>query len=192
MPSLNTAETLLVIAMPEESGGLAEGLGFPMVYTGVGKVNAAYRLTRALAANRGIARVINFGSAGSATLPRHALVPCDRFVQRDMDATAIGFLHGQTPFDETGIVIAHAPLFAGAQYVCGSGDSFETGTPKVFCDVVDMEAFALAKVCLYEGVAFASLKYITDGADGSAPGDWRENLHRAAEAFVGFMGEIQA
>ncbi len=30
------------------------------------------------------------------------------------------------------------------------------------CDVMDMEAYALAKVCLLERVAFTSVKYVTD------------------------------
>ena len=39
---------------------------------------------------------------------------------------------------------------------------------KVACDVVDMEGYALAKVCHKLGVRLISVKYITDGADDTA------------------------
>ena len=38
--------------------------------------------------------------------------------------------------------------------ICGTGDSFETGLPKVSCDLVDMEGYALAKVCKKLGYAW--------------------------------------
>jgi adenosylhomocysteine nucleosidase len=51
-------------------------------------------------------------------------------------------------------------------------------------DVLDMEAYALAKVCHLEGVCFNSVKFVTDGADHAAGNDWQANLHRAAELFL--------
>jgi adenosylhomocysteine nucleosidase len=70
------------------------------------------------------------------------------------------------------------------QGVCGSGDRFETGRPAVACEVIDMEAYALAKVCHLEGAEFGAVKFVTDGADGDAGVDWQANLPRAARAFV--------
>jgi adenosylhomocysteine nucleosidase len=46
-----------------------------------------------------------------------------------------------------------------------------------------MEAYAYAKVCRLEGARFACAKYITDGADHAAAGDWSANLSAAAAAF---------
>lgn len=80
-------------------------------------------------------------------------------------------------------------LHSLATGTCGSGDSFETGSVKVQCDVVDMEAFALAKVCHMEGLPFLSVKYITDGCDHNAHNDWSENLHRAAASFIEVFGD---
>ena len=77
------------------------------------------------------------------------------------------------------------PLFSElTEVVCGTGDRFETGKPSVACDVIDMEAYALAKVCHLEGAPFGAIKFVTDGADGSAGLDWHANLPRAARAFV--------
>jgi adenine phosphoribosyltransferase len=66
----------------------------------------------------------------------------------------------------------------------GSGDSFAVTETPVECAVVDMEAYALAKVCFEEGAGFACAKYVTDGADGAAPEDWHANVHKAAESFL--------
>jgi adenosylhomocysteine nucleosidase len=54
----------------------------------------------------------------------------------------------------------------------------------VACEVIDMEAYALAKVCWHQNARFACAKYVTDGADTSAAGDWRRNVHKAAEEFL--------
>ena len=68
--------------------------------------------------------------------------------------------------------------------VCGTGDSFDTAGPALHCDVVDMEGYAMAKVCRLEGMPFGCAKYISDGADHAAATDWRDSLPRAAEAFL--------
>ena len=65
-----------------------------------------------------------------------------------------------------------------------TGLRFEAGRDDPSFDVVDMEAYALAKVCFFEGVPFACAKYVTDGADSKAATDWNANLPLAAEAFV--------
>ena len=177
---------LIVMALESEGQGLLENKGFEVLYCGVGKVNAAYHLTRRLAQGKvGFDYVLNLGSAGSHRFNRGALVGADRFVQRDMDASGIGFALGQTPFDEHPPILSFAPHFIQLPHgVCGSGDSFLQGASPVPADIIDMEAYALAKVCHLEGVPFACVKYITDGADGAAANDWSANLKHAAEAFA--------
>ena len=61
-------------------------------------------------------------------------------------------------------VFTHLP-----QLLCSTADSFATNRHEVDGDVVDMEAFALARVCLAENARFACVKYITDGADAIPP-----------------------
>ena len=97
--------SLIVMALPQESRGLLEQAGANILYTGVGKVNAAAALARRLAEMRctGAAQplVVNLGTAGSRTIPAHTLVACNRFAQRDMDVSGLGFAPGVTPFDAT-------------------------------------------------------------------------------------------
>ncbi len=180
-------EILLAVALRDEAQGLFEKAGVSVLYTGLGKVNAAYALTRALAAaeNKNVTTVLNFGTAGSRVHATGELIACSRFVQRDMDVHELGFALGVTPFEDTPLVLEHLPIFTSLkQGVCGTGDSFETGAAKVACDVVDMEAYALAKVAKSFGVRFGCAKYITDGADASAANDWQANLPKAAAAFL--------
>ena len=74
--------------------------------------------------------------------------------------------------------------------ICGSGDSFVTGELAIPCDVLEMEAYALAKVCIREAIPFAAIKYITDGADENAAMDWPERLRHAAESFAQFVESL--
>jgi adenosylhomocysteine nucleosidase len=180
---------LVVMALPLEAQGVFEQAGIRVLYTGVGKVNAAMTLTRVLAEHRhngdSLPRIVNFGSAGSRCFTTGTVVACHRFHQRDMDASGLGFLPGVTPFEEFPAVIEFpSPFDELHQATCGTGDSFETGGRLVTCDVVDMEAYALAKVCHVEGTTFACAKYVSDGADHSAAADWQANLHRAADQFL--------
>jgi len=105
-------------------------------------------------------------------------------VQRDMDVSGIGYPLGVTPFEEIPARIEFPAVFEELPpALCGSGDSFQTGVAKLHCEVIDMEAYALAKVCHLESAGFGCAKYVTDGADGSAAEDWQRNLPRAATAF---------
>ena len=91
---------------------------------------------------------------------------------------------GVTPFDDSPPALLFEPQFIHLPAaVCGSGDSFATADSVVACAVVDMEAFALAKVCWLEGARFACAKYVSDGADHVAAGDWHSNVHKAAGEF---------
>lgn len=196
---------LFVAALKEEVQGLLEQAGADVLYTGIGKVNASYALTKALCEaranggpsslgdSRGYGIVVNVGTAGSSKFPTHSLVECTKFLQHDIDLRPLGFALGETPYDTIMGAISSTALFSHLPPArCGSGDSFATNGVALECDVVDMEAFAFAKVCAREGVAFHSVKYITDGTDHNAHNDWASNLPRAAASFAelyrGWMG----
>jgi adenosylhomocysteine nucleosidase len=181
--------TLLVIALRAESAGVFEAAGEPVLYCGVGKVNAAIALTRELTRYALRAQdpplVVNFGSAGSRVVAAGTLVGCHEFIQRDMDVRGLGYAVGVTPYDAAPSRLIFDPVFTHlTAAVCGSGDSFATAGVDVDCAVVDMEAYALAKVCWHEKARFACAKYVTDGADHTAATDWQRNVHKAAEEFL--------
>ncbi|MBN8532091.1 MAG: 5'-nucleosidase, partial [Alphaproteobacteria bacterium] len=178
------------MALPMESQGEFEARKIPVLYTGVGKVNAAYCLTACLTELKEKGKlpgmVLNLGTAGSPVLDAGALVSCHKFMQRDMDVTPVGFQLGQTPFeDDVPITIQHKRQVKDlTEAVCGTGDNFSVGGHNGMYEIVDMEAYALAKVCHLMKVDFAAVKYITDGADGKAAADWNESLHKASKALA--------
>ena len=180
---------LVVIAVRAESSGVFEAAQVPYILCGVGKVNAAIALTNELNryahASMPMPRVFNFGTAGSRIHPAGTVVECCEFIQRDMDARELGIPLGVTPFDTLPSRLTFQPVFGDLPIaVCGTGDSFATGLTEFECGVVDMEAFALAKVCKVFGAAFACAKYVSDGADHSSAADWNSNVHKAADEFL--------
>ena len=192
MPAL---KPLIVMALPQESRGRLEAAGADLLFTGVGKVNAASTLARRLAqmqcAAQPLPLVVNMGTAGSRRQPAHTLVVCNKFSQRDMDVSGLGFAPGTTPFDDTPSVIEFPPVLSTLPlHTCSTADSFATHLHEVDGDVVDMEAFALARVCVAERARFAFVKYVTDGADADSAAHWTAALDAASLAFERVYKEL--
>lgn len=173
---------LIVFALEQESQDVFKD--YDVLYTGVGKVNAAYALMRRLSEARP-PLVVNLGTAGSRKHPGGAIVNCTSFVQRDMDVTLLGFEKYRTPFSDVPAVLAWGGRLAGlAEGVCGTGDHFDSSEHAENFDVVDMEAYALALICRQENIPFLCLKYVSDGADEGAVTDWDAALRHAAHALL--------
>jgi len=168
----------LMMALANESKGLFESAGIDVHYSGIGKVNAAFKAYDVIQ-KTGCKTLLNLGTAGSSHFDAHALVEVTEFVQRDMDVSPLGFAVGVTPLED-------------AQGICGTGDSFETGLPKVPCNLVDMEGYAIAKVCKKLGVRLISVKYITDGANDTAHLDWEENLLLGAQKLLSLYQSLKS
>lgn len=180
------------MALAQEDRGLFASAGVDVLFTGVGKVNAAYQLARRVVVSPP-SLVVNFGTAGSSRHPRGAVLACRRFLQRDMDVSGLGFVVGQTPFENVPRELEFPPVFRRLpEAICGTGDRFETTALDHACDVVDMEAYALAKVCWLERVPFACAKYVSDGADENAGTHWEAELEAAAQVFVRLYAELVA
>ena len=190
---MNKDNILIVCALPIETQGQLDD--YDVLYTGVGKVNATFKLTQKFGKFGSYIPydlVINYGTAGSQSwkYSKGDLVDCTRFVQRDMDVTSLGFKLGQTPFEEDIPIILQSELESckfnimqyGKNALCSSGDSFADGDEQ-FGNVVDMEAYALAKVCYIYNIPFISFKYITDDADSNAGDDWEENVGKGIMKF---------
>jgi adenosylhomocysteine nucleosidase len=193
---MTDSDWLVVMALPLEAQDVFEKAHIPVLYTGVGKVNATMVLTRALAGyrqkGRPLPRIANFGSAGSGRFDTGTVVACTVFHQRDMDVSGLGFAPGTTPYEEIPAALEFpTPFNALPSATCGTGDSFETRGQAMTFDVVDMEAYALAKVCHVEGTPFACAKFVSDGADQAAASDWQSNLHRAADRFLALYRQLR-
>ena len=169
-------EVLLIIALKEE---LPRNLlpEFNIEYCGVGKINATYKALEIISQYEP-KLIINFGTAGSLRKNLFGLHEVSHFFQRDMDARALGFKIGVTPFEERSVID-----FGRTGLSCSSGDNFVSSPPELKTDLVDMEAYAIAKVCVLKNVQFMCFKYVSDNADGSASKNWKANASLGATAF---------
>ena len=164
---------LFVAALKEETVGLNY-----FYHVGVGKINATYNLIKLIQVLKP-SEVINYGTAGAIKKELSGIVECTKFYQRDMDVRSLLNLKlGETPFDNINEIIN-----SGEGFSCGSGDSFVNKQIEMDLDLVDMEAYALAKVCKLEGINFKCFKYISDNADENATSDWTENCKKGAKLF---------
>ena len=51
------------------------------------------------------------------------------------------------------------------------------------CDIVDIEAYELSKICKIKDIDFKCFKYISDTANENAGDDWSANVKKGAEMF---------
>jgi adenosylhomocysteine nucleosidase len=173
---------LIVAALPEE-------LDHPgVLHTGLGKLNAAYALTRELQRRRP-KLVVNFGTAGGLNPSLAGLVEIRRVLQVDMEAEPLA-PRGQTPFSR-----GPFQLDSGTDgVVCGSGDRFVTAVDPWLVqhgvEVVDMELFAIASVCQREGIPWRSFKYISDHADRDSETSWQAHVQAGQDLFLQRLGEL--
>ena len=157
---------------------------FTILYTGVGKVQAATALAKHLCQFHKPDEIWNYGTAGGLNPLVGGLNEIDIFIQRDMIAEPQA-PRGSIPFTE--------PLLGEIQTSkqgirCGTGDSFVMAADPWFeqqnIDCVDMEGWALAYVAQQYNIPFRSFKYISDMADENAMEDWTTNVANGAEIFT--------
>ena len=171
------------MALPVEAPGFVNRTD--VVWSGVGKVNAAIAAERAI--REGATSIVNFGTAGSISV-RPGLYRVTRLVQRDMLCQPLGFAAGVTPYDREDSEIK----LTGSGIACGTGDSFVSGDQlAVTCDIVDMEAWAIARVCQRHGVEFRCWKWITDSADLGAAEDWQQLVAQGESAYRAILMDIE-
>ena len=147
-------------------------------HVGVGKINATYNTLKLINIHKP-KLIINYGTAGAINKNLKGIIECTKFYQRDMDVRALNFELGETPFDKIMEIITSKD-----GYSCGTGDSFVNKKLNMEVDVVDMEAYAIAKVCMLENIEFKCFKYISDNADSNADKDWNKNLAAGVNAFM--------
>jgi len=172
---------LILIALKDEAPDMS--FSMKVFYTGVGKVNAAMTAGE-LIAKYNPKRVINFGTAGGVTV-KSGFHQVTKFVQRDMMCCELGSLPGQTPFEEA-IVIDN-----GDGLTCSTGDNFVTDSNLLIpADVVDMEAYAIAKTCKKHNVKFLCYKFVSDGANEDSLTDWRSMVSKGQSHYLDKLKEL--
>ncbi len=186
---MKTASGILVVSALElELIGSRLPDAITQVMTGVGKVNAACAVTRALTEFKP-SLVVNFGTAGAVRAGLGGLLEVSRVIQHDINAEPLA-PRGRTPF-EPGLD-EFASGWPGV--VCATGDRFVTGHDPWLAeravDLVDMELFAIAAACRRAGTPWRSFKYVTDAANEDAGRDWQANVHLGQDLFVERLGAL--
>lgn len=194
LSSFGPKTALCVMAAEPEYGPALRARIRPLI-TGVGPVEAAAGVARALAElqaeNALPDLIISLGSAGSRTLDHARVYRIASVSYRDMDASALGFPKGETPFPripavlplaDGPVALPAARLSTGASVVSGAGyDAIDA-------DMVDMETFAVVRAAARFGVPMMGLRGVSDGrTDLSALEHWTDALAeidlRLAEAL---------
>ena len=172
----NMMKDIIIMALEHEAPKMSKWEN--VFFSGVGKVNAA--LTAGKLIERYQPRTVwNFGTAGGIKFD-NGCHEMKNFVERD---NPYGFISGP----EAMALLPTDPKIIswGMGYTCSTGDNFVTD-PNTLEDpahVVDMEAYALAKVCKLEGINFRCFKFISDSADDNASKYWIENCKKGAKLF---------
>ena len=169
---------LIILALKDEAPTLAQRSN--VFFTGVGKVNAALTIAELIAKHKP-ARRFNFGTAGGIT--QTGLVYCGQFLQRDMQCQPLMPNPGETPFETE-----HRIVVDRNGFTCSTGDNFVTDSAlEIPADVVDMEAYALAKACQRNNIEFICYKYVSDSADSSAGADWQQQVSSGESHFINIL-----
>ena len=199
LSSFGPLTVLFVMAAEAEYGPALRARIQPLI-TGVGPVEAAVSTTAALAE---LARqdslpdvLISLGSAGSPTLDHGRVYWVDEVAYRDMDASAIGFPRGVTPFldEPASLTLASGP--AGQPYArLATGASVVTGEAydDIDADMVDMETYAVVRAAARFGVPVMGLRGISDGkADLTGLSDWTDTLAVIDEGLAEALDLLKA
>jgi adenosylhomocysteine nucleosidase len=117
------------------------------------------------------------------------LVQPDVIIQRDMMAEPQA-PRGVVPFEQSDTA-GPIMLNTNTNITLGTGDSFVMKPDPWFeyasIDLVDMEAYALAKAANRFKIPFKCYKYVSDFADENAADTWQENVDKGADLFTAIL-----
>jgi adenosylhomocysteine nucleosidase len=192
-------DILYVMAVPQEYGPHLQARISPLM-TGVGPVEAAVTVAAHLAELQATGRLphllVSLGSAGSNSLTQGQVYQASSVSWRDMDASALGFETGVTPFLGLPAVLPlehpvpglpQASLSTGGNIV--SGAAYRT----IAADMVDMETYAVLRACQRFNMPLIALRGISDGREDLRHlSDWTDYLHIVDENLAAAVDLVEA
>lgn len=187
---------LVCFALEEERVDVSlPGFETQVLLTGVGKVNATLRLTEAILHSRPDF-VLNVGTAGTLRHRVGDILISTHFVDRDHEGLELYGLESDVrtagsehmPFWSA---VAEETLSEVPDVIVNTGDNFVTVADSITGDVVDMEAFAEAVVCVSYGLPFVSVKCVTDIIGENSVRLWSERLADARRRLTAFFANYR-
>ena len=144
---------------------------FNIIYTGVGKVNAAFSIYDSYLKYKP-SFIINYGTAGALNKKLKGLVKITSFCDRDFISTS-----KLIKINNDG-------------YSCSTGETAVMNGLKLNSDLVDMEAYVYAKFSQKFNIKFECYKFVSDYADKNTLNNWSKNIFKGAKLFEQKLFEI--
>ena len=186
---IDNISILAVMATDNEHIGKLKDLCPDPFITGVGPINAATALTHYLTSHEPTLPdlILCIGSAGSFTLEQGEIYQASRIRSNVVNAQAIGFDQGATPFCtmpdtfKSSIDLPHLPkasLQTSGEFISGGADAFK----QVKADMADMESYAVECVAARFGITTIHMRGVSDGKEESKKfEDWTALLESLGE-----------
>jgi adenosylhomocysteine nucleosidase len=189
---------LYVMAAAPEYGPELRRRIAPLI-CGVGPVEAAVAVAAELARRQAAGAlprlVVSLGSAGSRTLAQTGIYQASAVTYHDMDATALGFPPGVTPFLDLPAALPLGPFLDGVPRArLATGASIVSGAAynAIDAEMVDMETYAILRACQQHRVPLLALRGISDGAEALRKlDDWTQYLRLIDAKLAALVDRIE-
>ena len=182
--SISPDRPLLVVALEEEATYL-HPLDLPILVTGAGKVNAAVAVATTIGELRPHS-LINLGTAGALRPGLTGSHVIARVTQHDLDDAAL--------FSLTGLHFGEPIDVTTSGLTLATGDAF-IADPAVrdrlaqHADLVDMEAYAIARAATAARLPITIVKQVSDEASSEAATSWIESVDACAQKLAAWARE---
>jgi len=182
----------IIIPTEQESKYITRKDGYKYIVSGAGKINATIAAMKLIFFEK-VHAILCLGSCGSVdNTSIGSIVYPSEYVQSDMDLSALGLSYGMNLEDEKDyiytlrieditaqmeeITYIHSRIATADKIIKDKKDSIFIY--KYFnADFVDMESYAIAKVCFNYNIPFSTIRAVTDNENNQ--GDWLTNLELA-------------
>ncbi|WP_280717835.1 nucleosidase [Kitasatospora sp. MAP5-34] len=181
--TITPTRPLIVVAVQEEAVYLGDA--FPVLLTGMGKINATAALATVLARGEHPSEIVNLGTAGALRPGWAGTHQVARVLQHDIDTPSLFALTGKTYGAAITVSETAGPTLA-------TGDLFVSDPAArdrlaLEADLVDMEGYAIAVVAQRAGVPFRLIKHVSDEAGEGAGRAWRESVDDCAKILADWL-----
>jgi len=167
--NISPDKPLLVVALEEEAQHFPDDL--PILFLGVGKVNAGIRMAEVLAHTKP-SEIINIGTAGGLATGIDGIHDIGTVMQHDLNDDVLFELVNR--YFGQPITLKDGPVLA-------TGDNFVTDPVKhaelsAHAQMVDMEGYAVVVAAQRAGVPVRLIKIVSDDANAASIRTWKETV----------------